>query len=204
MNPLAVSTSSTDQSQVHYLNLEYWFRQIYELFFGAGVHVSTAGLSSWFSWLWIWVNVIGYAVALAAIALITYCVVRLFELREREKAMYGPLPQPADDDSPQHARWKHIESLMASPNPNDWRQAIIEADILLGDILTREGYHGVSIGEQLKQIERSDMNTLNDAWEAHKVHNEIAHQGSAYPVSELLARRTIARYENVFREFMLV
>jgi hypothetical protein len=204
---LTVSTTSTEVGPVHFINIEYVFRLLYDLLFGWEGSVSVSGgsgVASFLATLWIWVNIIGYLIAIAAIGLVVYCVVRLYELREREKAMYGPLPQPAADDSPQHARWKHIQSLMASPNPNDWRQAIIEADILLGDVLTRQGYHAVSIGEQLKQIEPSDMDTLNDAWEAHKVRNEIAHQGSAYPLSELIARRTIARYENVFREFMLV
>jgi len=198
MNDLAVSTTTADDSAVHYLNLEYWFRQAYELFFGA--HVSAGGLAAWFSQVWGWVTAIGYLIALIAIGVITFVVIELYKLRDREKAMYGPLPEISDDDSAEHARWRHIESLMANPNPNDWRQAIIEADIYLGDILSREGYPGDTIGEKLKAIESSDLDTLNDAWEGHKVRNEIAHQGSAFQLSESLARRTIQRYENVFRE----
>jgi len=196
MNDLAVSTSSVDQSPIHFLNLEYWFRLIYELFFGA--HVT--GAAALFASIWTWVTFFGYLVALLAIGIITYTVIELYKLRDREKAVYGPLPEISEDDTAEHARWRHIESLMESKNPNDWRQAIIEADIYLGDILAREGYHGDTIGEKLKGIESSDLDTLNDAWEAHKVRNDIAHQGSAYPFSESLARRTISRYENVFRE----
>ena len=196
MNDLAVSTSSVDQSPIHFLNLEYWFRLLYELFFGA--HVT--GLAAWFAGIWTWVTFIGYLVAILAIGVITFTVIELYKLRDREKAVYGPLPEIADDDTAEHARWRHIESLMESQNPNDWRQAIIEADIYLGDILAREGYHGDTIGEKLKGIEASDLDALNDAWEAHKVRNDIVHQGSAYPFSESLARRTISRYENVFRE----
>jgi len=196
MNDLVVSTSSVDQSPVHFLNLEYWFRQIYELSPGG----YWSGLAAWFAHIWSWVTALGYLASVLAIGVITFTVIELYKLRDREKEIFGPLPEIAEDDTAEHARWRHITSLMESQNPNDWRQAIIEADIYLGDILTREGYHGDTIGEKLKGIESSDLDTLNDAWEAHKVRNDIAHQGSAYPFSESLARRTISRYENVFRE----
>jgi hypothetical protein len=201
MDPVT-STATTDTS-VHFLNLEYWFRLLYELFFGGG-HITSTGLTLFLSHLWLWVTIIGYLVAMLAIGMITFIIVRLYELRAGEVEKYGPFPHLAHgQDDPhhgRHARWSQIEELMHSKNQNDWRTAIIEADIYLGDILTREGYVGTSIGDQLKQVNRATMGTLDDAWEAHKVRNEIAHQGSSYPLSESLALRTISKYENVFRE----
>jgi hypothetical protein len=75
---------------------------------------------------------------------------------------------------------------------------------MLGDILNRMGYQGDSIGEQLKGVEESDFLTLNDAWEAHKVRNQIAHQGSDYPLSERDAKRIIGLYKKVFSEFFYI
>ena len=71
---------------------------------------------------------------------------------------------------------------------------------MLDDSLARRGYTGAGVGEKLMQVERTDLATLNDAWEAHKVRNQIAHEGSAFDISETLASRTIARYQAVFRE----
>jgi hypothetical protein len=71
-------------------------------------------------------------------------------------------------------------------------------------MLSRQGYSGESIGEKLKSVETADFNTLSDAWEAHKVRNQIAHEGSAFNLSDSLARRTLAHYEAVFREFELI
>lgn len=201
MNDLAISTSSTASDPVHFLNVEYLFRILYDLLTGS----SLSGVfdAATLAHLWNWISFFGYAISIAAIGVITFAVIELYKLREREKAQYAPVLIVADD-SARHARWRHIESMMESPNPSDWRQAIIEADIYLGDILRREGYPGETIGDMLKAIEPSDLDTLNDAWEAHKVRNEIAHQGSAFALSESLARRTIARYENVFRELQAV
>ena len=75
---------------------------------------------------------------------------------------------------------------------------------MLDDMLTKQGYDGEGVGEKLKSVESSDFNTLNEAWEAHKVRNQIAHQGSAFDLSDTLARRTIAQYEAVFREFRAI
>ena len=83
----------------------------------------------------------------------------------------------------------------------DWRQAIIEADIILFDALEHDGYPGESVGEKLKAVDPRKIASLQEAWEAHKVRNDIAHQGSAYELSDTLAYRTIQRYETTLREF---
>lgn len=196
MNDLVVSTSSADQGPIHYLNVEYLFRLIYDL--ANGVHPA-AGFGPWLAHVWSLVTVVGYGVAIVCIGVITFTVIELYKVREREKAQYAPI-LIAKDGEAQHARWRHIESLMGSLNPSDWRQAIIEADIYLGDVLKREGLPGDTIGDMLKAMNPAQLDTLDDAWDAHRVRNEIAHQGSEFPLSEAMARRTIAKYENVFRE----
>jgi len=100
----------------------------------------------------------------------------------------------------EHHRWAHVRTLIESAQENDWRQAIIESDIILDDMLTRLGYAGDSVGDKLRGVDPGRFQTLQEAWEAHKVRNDIAHQGSAYPLTDHLAYRTILHYENVFRE----
>ena len=95
-------------------------------------------------------------------------------------------------------------ALAASPHPSDWRRAIIEADIMLDDLLSKMGYRGESVGEKLKRVEPGDMKTLNDAWEAHKVRNRIAHDGSTFVLSEHDAKQTIQSYRKVFEEFFYI
>lgn len=187
------------------LNVEYFYRLLYEcLRGGCSTTADTSGLMAFLSHLWLWIVVIGYLVALFALIMIVYTTMRLFELRKREEAYYGTLLVAPDEKSGANPRWAHVESLIDSDNPSDWRQAIIEADIMLDDMLTVQSYIGETVGEKLKTVERSDFNTIDDAWEAHKVRNQIAHEGSAFELTEQLARRTIARYENVFREFEMI
>lgn len=104
----------------------------------------------------------------------------------------------------QQNRWKHIQDLIKSYNQNDWRQAIIEADIILEEMLEKMGYPGVTIGDKLKMVERSDFVTVDKAWSAHKVRNQIAHDGSSFKLSREVAEQTIKNFEEVFKEFYYI
>lgn len=184
-------------------NVEYWFRLLYDCLRGS-CYGSMGDFSAFLAHLWVWITIIGYILSVIALFVIIYCTVRLFELREREKKYYGTLILAPDAESGGHPRWVQIEKLMESANPSDWRTALIEADIMLDDVLAQQGYTGDGVGEKLKSIERAQLGSLDDAWEAHKVRNQIAHEGSSFNISEALARRTIARYESVFRELKVI
>lgn len=101
-------------------------------------------------------------------------------------------------------RWQHIQDLIKSYNENDWRQAIIEADIILEEMLDKMQYDGITIGDKLKNVERSDFVTLDKAWNAHKVRNQIAHDGSNFKVTRDIAEKTIKDFEAVFKEFYYI
>ena len=100
-------------------------------------------------------------------------------------------------------RWGTVVKHIESESPNDWKQAILEADIMLDDLLTNMGYRGESIGEKLKRVDPAHFETLNDAWEAHKIRNDIAHQ-SQYSLNQIDARRVIQQYRKVFEEFYYI
>jgi hypothetical protein len=139
-----------------------------------------------------------------------YCVEGLKVIRKKEALMYDTKTEPAYEqvgesgDAALAHRWNGIMQHISSANPNDWKQAIIDADIILEDILTKMGYQGESIGEKLKRVDPGDMKNLNDAWEAHKVRNRIAHDGSDYSLNQIEAQQVIARYKKVFEEFFYI
>lgn len=183
------------------LNVEYFFRLLYNLIYGSESNVSYESLVALAAHIWLWVTIVGYVLSVAALAAIVYTLVRLFELRKREEEYYRTLVAPPAATGDVDPRWKHVESLMEGGSISQWREAITEADIMLDNLLTQKGYTGEGVGEKLKSASRTNFRTLDDAWEAHKVRNQIAHEGSAFNLSESLAQRTIAHYESVFREF---
>lgn len=109
-----------------------------------------------------------------------------------------------ETEDAKNTRWEEIQRHVGSDNPNDWRLAIIEADILLEEALTNAGYVGATIGDKLKTANDATFATLQDAWEAHKVRNEIAHAGSDFVLTQKAANETIVRYERVFQEFDVI
>ena len=104
----------------------------------------------------------------------------------------------------QQEKWERIVKNSESENASEWRLAIIEADILLDDLLSTLHLPGDTMGDKLKAVEKSDFTTIEYAWEAHKARNMVAHQGEEYLLNQRECRRIISLYEAVFREFHLI
>lgn len=101
-------------------------------------------------------------------------------------------------------KWEKIIKLSESNNTSDWRLSIIEADIILDELLNKLQLPGETMGEKLKVVEKSDFDTIEYAWEAHKFRNMIAHEGGDFLINQREIRRIISLYEVVFKEFYLI
>jgi len=104
----------------------------------------------------------------------------------------------------QSNRLEELYAHIDSDNPSDWKLGIIEADIILDEVLKQKGYAGTSLGERLRSISPTTLASLDDAWQAHKVRNQIAHAGPGFVLTSKLARETIVQYERVFKELGVV
>lgn len=132
---------------------------------------------------------------------IVYTLIRIEEIQKRNRAKSGIDFRTARVENPADKRWKGIMKHVESDNPAEWRVAIIEADTILCEIVKRMGYEGDGLGDMLKQVEPSDFVTLNEAWEAHRVRNAVAHEGSEFVLTKREVKRVILLYEKVFQEF---
>lgn len=110
---------------------------------------------------------------------------------------------PSEDDDITK-RWKSIQAKIGGDIADGWKTAILEADIMLDELLDINGYRGDTIGDKLKAVDPADFLTLNQAWEAHKIRNAIAHEGEGFILTSREARRVIGLYEAVFKEFDLI
>jgi len=143
-------------------------------------------------------------VALVLAGMIFFSYIRWREELKVAKKKYKEVYRPQQEvivPEYKHPRWAGVVAHATSLNQPEWRLAILEADTMLAELLDRRGFKGLSIGEQLKSADPERFKTLQDAWEAHKVRNQIAHEGSAFSLSERETKRIIGLYERVFREF---
>jgi hypothetical protein len=182
-------------------NVFYFF---YEVTHGGSPSIGQVSFGAWLAHLWLWIVGVGYVLSFLGLIAIVYITMRIFDLRHREEIYYSTLITAEGSTSDVNPRWQHIESLLGDANPSHWREAIIEADIMLDDTLGRLGYVGDGVGEKLKSIAPGELHLLQDAWDVHKVRNQIAHEGSAFDLSESLAQRTIARYRAIFQELKAI
>lgn len=125
---------------------------------------------------------------------------RKTEVNKKLYAQYKSVNLDAIVATEKATQWAVVLNHVNSQNPAEWKLGIMEADNMLNDILEELGYQGDSLGEKLKSVDPGDIQSYSDAWEAHKVRNRIAHEGSAMDFSEKIARDTIGRYERVFKE----
>ncbi len=178
-----------------YLNVEYFFYKIYELLRAIWQFIESGVLQHF-------LKVLLGIFSIILLFIIAYLFVRMREIASAEKKSARKNIANISDAPVVNTRWVNISKLMSSTNQNDWRQAIIEADIILDEIVKKNWEElGENLGERLKKIEQSDFLTLDQAWEAHKVRNSIAHEGSGFVITDREARRIIGLYEQVFKEF---
>ena len=187
---------------IHFLNLEYFFRLLYESRVGiTGTSTSISFFDSFGEWIthvWSVLGAVSFVFSLVAFAILAYATVRMYQIKMREEhERWSTLDPVVAETAKDHSRWAHIQSLIESAQARDWREAIMEADIMLEDALAERGYTGNTLAERLKS---SNLKTFTEASEAHGVRNRIAHQGIAYELTDKIAYRTIKKYESVFKE----
>lgn len=140
--------------------------------------------------------------SLALIVFIAYVIYRVHGIYSKQRKSLKPVKREEEkkEEAVKNEKWKIIMEHIESENANDWRLAILEADIVLGEMLDKLGYRGEGIGEQLKSVDKSDFTAIDDAWEAHKIRNSIAHEGASFLITEREAKRVIGLYKKVFEE----
>ena len=181
------------------LNIEYFFLKIYDLFTKSDVS-STSGF---FSKLNSVVVVIFSIISIIFLVVIIYSIIRI---RERNKANHHKYHEAVKSvsilkEEKDNKRWQTILDFITSDSPSDWRVAVIECDNMLDDLTKELGLVGENLGERLKNAPVSHFKTLENAWEAHRVRNKIAHEGMSYEMEYREAKKAIENYEAVFNEF---
>lgn len=192
-----------------YLDIEYLFLLAYRFLTGRGdTNIDSLTASRELILFWDGLKVVSTLVSLLLLTGIVYSYIRLSQIRKEEQDEFDKMTGAAVADERveirRDERWDQVLKHVNSDSPNDWRQAIIEADTILEDIVFRSGYPGETLGEKMRGIEKSDFNTLDEAWEAHKVRNRIAHDGSRFELSKREALRIIDLYKKVFEEFYYI
>jgi hypothetical protein len=171
----------------------------------------TGGSNGWFANFLHYVNVtvsvyvtVATIFSIVAFLAILYVAWATYQLKVEEKKKAKLVAVVKDEPSMQSQKWQQVVSHVNSQNPAEWRLSILEADVMLDDMMQSLGFHGETLGERLKNTSKADFKTIDTAWEAHKIRNAIAHEGSSFLLSQHESKRIIGLYEIVFKEFSYV
>ncbi len=197
-NDIVIDTYGVDFADV--------FGSIYQTF-GAGGDWSFENIISFLGNLWTIYSVIAFILSALFIYGIIYSYIRVGQLSAEQEEKLREAERMWKELNSGHIeneRWQSVQNHIRSENPNDWKLAIIEADVLLERMLEQAGYAGTTIGDKLRSASTRSFATLEDAWQAHRVRNQIAHGGADFVLTQKVARETIVLYERVFREFSFI
>ncbi len=182
----------------NYINVEFVFNWIFRVL---GYFLSLVWLDPILAWLFAYRYVLALPVVVLATATI-FLFTRLYRLRHEEaiKLATAAIAVGRTDETRVNKEWERVLKYLNSDNSADWKIAVLEADKILDALVKKMGYDGETLGERLKVVEPSDFLTLPQAWEAHRLRNRLAHEAD-FQMTLRDARRALALYEQVFREF---
>lgn len=86
---------------------------------------------------------------------------------------------------------------------SEWKLAVIEGDKLLEEALTQAGFPGEGVGDALRQLDRTKLTRVNEAWQAHRLRNDIVHDPQK-TVTAFEARAALENYAAVLRELGVI
>jgi flagellar basal body-associated protein FliL len=226
MEPINVvdKVSSVPTFEPAYVNLDYVFYQIFSFIRGfvafiaglLGIRINEgstlyrmlnsgrggeSAIDLGQRWLSVYKLIVSI-IAVLAIAVIIYCLVRLWEIKkeQKEKEKLNEVRVIEEESYGHTLQWQNVLDHANSDSPSDWRLAILEADTMLESASQRLPVIADTLGERLKKIDKSDLRTLDNAWEAHKVRNRIAHDGFDFEITKHETLRVINLFESVLRE----
>jgi hypothetical protein len=148
------------------------------------------------------------------LSIIAYCAVRLFEIRKKEHThLHHEIheyalhqKEKAEKEKSEayvshNPRWNKVLTYLSSGSSSDWKLAVIEADAILEGLSAELGFKGATLGDRLKMANQDNFKGLSSAWEVHNIRNRIAHEGLSFDLTEREAKRIIALYEQIFRNY---
>jgi hypothetical protein len=151
--------------------------------------------------LWGAMSVLSFFLSFLLLLGIIGCALGIIFIRKSEERRYSNLPPAEERSHPLRNPWQALIAGAMSQNPKEWRESILGADRLMGDLLARLGFPGADTAERIQRIPEGSFANLPAAWEAHRIRNLVANPSSHFILTQREAFRVMKLYEQVFREF---
>lgn len=150
------------------------------------------------------INLVLTIISMVWVVGIVYVLIRTREINSLEYRKYKSIDVEQEEVFEHDTQWEVVQNHIRSEVSAEWRIAVMEADTMLDDALKRAGGKGDSLGERLKSLSPGSFQSLQSAWDAHKVRNMIAHEGVNFQLTQREAKRVIDLYEKALKELKYI
>ena len=93
-------------------------------------------------------------------------------------------------------RWAGVLGRLKGKKTEQYKVAVLEADKIADEILTKMGYQGNNMGERLDGISVSQLEMIAELKKAHEVRNGIVHRDD-FPLDRKTAEEVIGVYQQL-------
>ena len=175
-----------------------WFETLIDIMFGRDDKQSVIEL--------LFTTPLGLLFVGAVAAGVIYALVnrRIDFQAKKEEIMYN-IASKTNSEEPQVApvndkveRWAAITKKIEGESQDLWKIAVMDADILLDDVLREKGYLEGTVADKLKSASAQYPDVIQNAWDGHKIRNNIAHDAT-FELTKRGAQQAIKSYELFFQ-----
>ena len=120
------------------------------------------------------------------------------KLEEGQLPSHRPPPK-----GPFQKSWEEISKKLKMQREVDYKQAVIQADALMEDIIKRLGFPNIDSALNQKKLTSQHLRNIDELQQAHKTKVKIATEPN-FPLSQEEAKRLVGVYETSFKEWGLL
>lgn len=99
--------------------------------------------------------------------------------------------------------WENIIKRLEAKDEANHKLAVIEADKLLDTVLKKLTIPGSTMGERLKAIPVSQLPSIDNVWQVHKLRNHLVHT-TEFVLTDNKAKQAIDIYKQAFIELKVL
>jgi len=149
------------------------------------------------------IKVVSFLVSLALMAMIVYLLIRSQFVREKMKQYLEVVEFSRLDEKRVLRAWQKVKARLATQQEAERRLAVVEADLILDEVIKISGYQGETMGDRLKQLTPANLSNIERVWRAHKIRNRIVHEPD-FAITSMEAEEMVDIYHKALQEFGLL
>ena len=112
----------------------------------------------------------------------------------------GSLPTKLPPKTPFQKALEEVFKKVALRREADYKQAVIQADNLLEDIIKRLGFPNIDSAISQKKLTKEHLSNIDELWLAHKAKVKMASDPN-FRLTQEEAKKLVSVYEAAFKEW---